>query len=321
MSDGAEGVVRHGCPTRLHPRPKGFAMSTTTISKGGLTATINSKGAELTSLALDGREYLWQADPAFWGKHAPVLFPIVGSLRDDEAESAQGPCRMPRHGLARINEHRVVEVAEDGSAVTFEFISSPETLEAYPYEFKLNMVYAITGEATLSQTFSVTNTGTVDMPFSVGGHPAFNVPAPGAEGEAFDDYAIEFSESWTCVAPTIAEGGLLTYDKSTTPVEDSDSLTLSRGLFSNDAIVLSNVPGNTLTLRGSKSGHGVRVDFPDFKYIGIWNAAADAPFVALEPWTGHATLTSEDDVFEHKRDITVLAPGETRDFTFSMTVL
>jgi galactose mutarotase-like enzyme len=131
-------------------------MSNTTISKGGLSATISSKGAELTSLALDGREYLWQADPTFWGKHAPVLFPIVGSLRGDEAESAQGTCRMPRHGLARINEHRVAEVAEDGSAVTFEFTSSPETLEAYPYEFKLNMTYAITGEATLTQTFSST---------------------------------------------------------------------------------------------------------------------------------------------------------------------
>lgn len=296
-------------------------MSNTTISKGGLSATISSKGAELTSLALDGREYLWQADPAFWGKHAPVLFPIVGSLRDDEATSAQGACRMPRHGLARINEHRVAEVAGDGSAVAFEFSDTPETLEAYPFHFRLNMIYAITGEATLTQTFAVTNTGDVDLPFTVGGHPAFNVPAPGAEGEAFEDYVIEFSEPWTCVAPTIAEGGLLTFDESTTPVENADVLPVSHELFANDAVMLTDVPGNTLTLRGTKSGRGVRVDFPDFKYIGIWSALGDAPFVALEPWTGHATLTSEDDVFEHKRNVTVIAPGETRDFSFSMTVL
>lgn len=297
-------------------------MSNTTISKGGLSATISSKGAELTSLALDGREYLWQADPAFWGKHAPVLFPIVGSLRGDEAESSQGACRMPRHGLARINEHRVAEAAEDGSAVTFELTSSPETLEAYPYEFKLNMAYAITGEATLTQTFSVTNTGTADMPFSVGGHPAFNVPAPGAEGEAFEDYVIEFTEPWTCVAPRIADGGLLTFDETTTPVEDADVLPVTRELFAHDAVMLTDVPDNTLTLRGTKSGRGVRVDFTDFKYIGIWSACQGrSPFIALEPWTGHATLTSEDDVFEHKRNITVIAPGETREFSFSMTVL
>lgn len=196
--------------------------------------------------------------------------------------------------------------------MTFEFTSSPETLEAYPYEFKLNMTYAITGEATLTQTFSVTNTGAADMPFSVGGHPAFNVPAPGAEDEAFEDYVIEFAEPWTCVAPTIAEGGLLTFDETTVPVENADVLPVTRELFSRDAVMLTDVPDGTLTLRGAKSGRGVRIDFADFKYIGIWSACqGNSPFIALEPWTGHATLTSEDDVFEHKRNVTVIAPGES----------
>ncbi|MDO4436494.1 MAG: aldose 1-epimerase family protein [Coriobacteriaceae bacterium] len=293
----------------------------TTISKGGVSAKVSSMGAELTSLALDGREYLWQADPAFWGKHAPVLFPIVGSLRNDEAMSEQGPCRMPRHGLARINEHSISEVAEDGSSVTFEFTSTPETREVYPYDFKLNMTYAITGEATLAQTFTVTNTGSVPMPFSVGGHPAFNVPAPGAEDEVFEDYVIEFTEPWTCEAPTIAEGGLLTFDNAWTAVDNSSELPITHELFANDAVMLTDVPGNTLTLRGTKSGRGVRMDFPGFDYIGIWSALGDAPFVALEPWTGHATLTSEDDVFEHKRGITILEPGATHECTISMTLL
>ena len=297
-------------------------MATVTISQGGLTATIASMGAELTSFNYDGREYLWQADPAFWGKHAPVLFPIVGSIRGDEATCSEGVCRMPRHGLARIAEHEVAEVAEDGSAVTFEYCDSPETLEAYPYRFKLNMGYAITGDATLTQTFTVTNTGDVAMPFSVGGHPAFNVPAPGAEGEDFEDYVIEFSEAWTCTAPRIAEGGLRSFDETTMPVENSDVLPVTRELFANDAVMLTDVPGGTLTLRGTKSGRGVRVDFADFKYIGLWSAQqGNSPFIALEPWTGHATLTSEDDVFEHKRNITILAPGETAEYSFSMTAL
>lgn len=293
----------------------------TTISKGGLTATISSKGAELTSLQLDGREYLWQADPAFWGKHAPVLFPILGSLRDDTASCSQGTCHMARHGLARINEHRVVEVSEDGSRVTFEFASSPETLEAYPYQFKLNMTYAITGEATLAQTFTVTNTGDVDLPFSVGGHPAFNVPAPGADDEAFEDYELVFSRPWSCESPKIAEGGLATYEDSYVSVDNTDVVPLTHDSFAFDAIVLDHVPDNTLTLRGSKSGHGVRVDFPGFNYIGVWSAAGEAPFVALEPWTGHATLTSEDDVLEHKRDITVLPAGGVDERTFTITLL
>lgn len=292
----------------------------TTITKGGLSATISSMGAELTSLALDGREYLWQADPAFWGKHAPALFPIVGSLRNDEATCSNGVCRMPRHGLARINEHKLVGVSDDGSSATFEFASTPETLEAYPYPFALNMTYALTGEATLTQTFAVTNTGDANMPFSVGGHPAFNVPAPGADDDAFENYELRFTRPWTCRSPKIAEGGLADYEQGYTSVDNTDTVRLTRESFAFDAIVLDHVPDNTLELVSAATGRGVRVDFPGFDYIGVWSTG-EAPFVALEPWTGHATLTTEDDVFEHKRNITVIAPGETAEFSFSVTLL
>ena len=123
-------------------------MSTvTTIKRGGLIAAIDSMGAQLTSLALNGNEYLWQGDPAFWGKHAPILFPIVGSLRNNMATSAAGTCEMPRHGLARIVEHKLVEVSEDGSSVTYEITDTPESLKAFPFHFKLNMTYALTGDA------------------------------------------------------------------------------------------------------------------------------------------------------------------------------
>ena len=132
-------------------------MSTvTTIKRGGLTAAIDSMGAQLTSLALNGNEYLWQGDPAFWGKHAPILFPIVGSLRNNTATSAAGTCEMARHGIARIVEHKIVEVSEDGSSVTYELTDTSESLKAFPFHFKLNMTYALTGDATLTQTFAVT---------------------------------------------------------------------------------------------------------------------------------------------------------------------
>ena len=183
------------------------------------------------------------------------------------------------------------------------------------------MTFAITVEARLTQTFRVENTGDVTLPFSVGGHPAFNVPAPGTANERFADYEIAFTEPWTCEAPKIAEGGLLTYDTAALAVDHSDSMPLTHELFVDDAVMLTDVPGGALTLRSRVSGHGVRIDFADFKYIGIWSALGDAPFVALEPWTGHATLTSEDDVFEHKRDITLLEPGAIDERSFTVTVL
>lgn len=295
-------------------------MSTiTTIGKGALSASISSKGAELQSLKLNGVEYLWQANPALWGKHAPVLFPIVGSIRNGRADSAEGPCTMDRHGLARINEHELVSVSDDGASVTYEFVSTPETRAAYPYDFKLNMTYAIVGEATLAQTFRVENTGAVPLPFSVGGHPAFNIPVEGTD-EAYEDYEFRFAEPWTADCPKLVEGGLATYEDTFRTVDGSDTLPLSRELFRYDTMILDHVPGDTLSLVGTRSGHGIRVDFPGFDYLGVWSAPG-APFVALEPWTGHTTLTTEDDVLEHKENITILEPGAVDERTFTITLL
>lgn len=293
--------------------------SVVAIQNGELSASIDSKGAQLTSLALAGCEYLWQGDPRWWAKRAPILFPIVGSLRNGRAASEQGEVSLGRHGFARDVEHEVV--AQGESSVTLEIHDTAQTREIFPYAFRLNTTYALTGEASLTQTFRVENTGDVTLPFSVGGHPAFNVPAPGTTNERFADYEIAFTESWTCEAPKIAEGGLLAYDTAALAVDRADAMPLTHELFADDAVMLTDVPGGTLTLRSRVSGHGVRVDFADFKYIGIWSALGDAPFVALEPWTGHATLTSEDDVFEHKRDITLLEPGAVDERSFTVTLL
>lgn len=289
------------------------------LKSGRLSAAVDPMGAQLKSLVLDGKEYLWQADPTWWPKYAPVLFPIVGSIRNDTAESAQGTVTLGRHGLARDYEHAVVAQSDD--AVTFELVDTDATRAAYPYAFKLNMTYALTGPASMTQTFRVENTGSVDLPFSVGGHPAFNVPAPGTEGESFEDYEIAFTQPWSCVAPKIADGGLLTYRTATMVVDRADTLPITHDLFAADAVMLTDVPDSTLTLRSRVSGHGVKIDFEGFKYIGVWSAAGDAPFVALEPWTGHSTLDTEDDVLEHKRNITILEPGAVDERSFTVTLL
>ncbi len=312
------------CCARDPPRPnlsrKDLAMSTiTTIKAGNAQASIDSMGAQLTSYIVDGKEYLWQADPAFWGKHAPILFPIVGSIRNNKATSAAGECNMARHGVARIHEHKLVGVSDDGSSATFELVSDDETRAAYPFDFKLNMIYSLSPEGALTTTFKVTNTGSIDLPFSVGGHPAFNVPVPGAGDETFEDYALKFTEAWTCTVPVIAEDGLMTFEGSYTAPDDSGTIALTHESFNQDAIVLTDVPGSTLKLEGTKSGHGIKIDFAGFKYIGVWSAANDAPFIALEPWTGHSTIDTEDDVFENKENITILAPGKIDERSFTVS--
>lgn len=289
-----------------------------TIRGGALEASVDTAGAQLMNLKKDGKEYLWQRDPKWWPRCAPVLFPIVGNIRNDRADSAQGEIRFGRHGLARNYDFEVTEAVEN--SMTLSLSSNDSTRAAFPYDFKLEMTYAIAGDA-LEQRFTVTNTGGVTLPFVVGGHPAFNVPAPGCEDEDFGDYVLKFAEPWTYASPTISTAtGLIDYQTRFSLVEDSDTLELSHRLFDVDTLIFEDVPGRTVSMVGP-SGHGMRVDFEGFDYLGVWSAANDAPFVALEPWRGTATGTDEDDVFEHKRGMDFLEPGETAEYAFFMTPL
>ena len=286
----------------------------TTIRDGALEATVDSQGAQLMSLALEGREYLWQGDPAWWSRRAPVLFPTVGVLAGDEATSAQGPVRLKRHGIVRLYDHEVV--AEGPSSVTYRLGSSPETREAYPFDFRLEMTYSLAAGA-LSQRFRVTNVGSVDLPFSLGGHPAFNVPVSGA-GDAFEDYELRFERAWTCASPAIDADGLYDFSRMLPVVEDADVLPMSHALFERHlTITLADVPGSRVTLAGP-AGRGVEVVFEGFPYLGVWSAEGGAPFVAIEPWCGLASAHDEDGSLEGKRGIVTLEPGGTFERTFSV---
>lgn len=289
-----------------------------TIRCGAMEASVDTAGAQLMNLKKDGKEYLWQRDPKWWPRCAPVLFPIVGNIRDDRADSAQGEIRFGRHGLARNYDFEVVEAVEN--SMTLSLSSNDDTRAAFPFDFRLDMTYALTDDA-LEQRFTVTNTGDVTLPFVVGGHPAFNVPAPGCEDEDFGDYVLKFAEPWTYASPTInTTTGLIDYQTRFGLVEDSDTLPLSHRLFDVDTLIFEDVPGRTVSMVGP-SGHGMRVDFEGFDYLGVWSAANDAPFVALEPWRGTATGTDEDDMFEHKRGMDFLEPGETAEYAFFMLPL
>jgi len=288
--------------------------ATTVIASDNLRAAVDSEGAQLLSLALDGREYLWRGDGRWWPRRAPVLFPIVGALRGDRCTTQQGPATMAQHGIARTHEHEVVDVRP--ASVTFRLTDDEGTRGQWPYAFSLSMTYAV-GDGALAQTFSVENTGDVPMPFQLGGHPAFNVPLEPGSGEAFEDWVLEFAEPWTYEAPVIHDR-LIDWSDRVAVVDDEAVLPLSHRLFDRDAIVLQDVPGRTVRLEGTRSGHGVEVNFPGFKYCGIWSAAGDAPFVAVEPWTGTATGTDEGDAMEGKRGVTLLAPGGTFERTFTV---
>lgn len=222
---------------------------------------------------------------------------------------------MGRHGIARDRDFACAHA--DGHSVTFELSSDERTRAAFPFDFLLRMTYAIEGVSTLRQTFEVVNTGEVELPFTLGGHPAFNVPL--CAGERFEDYELCFLRRWTAASPTMVEGGLWDFSRRIPVLADADRLPLSHRLFDVDTLLLEGVPGSAVELVGPQ-GHGVRVGFEGFPYLGVWSAAADAPFVAVEPWHGCSTALDEPDCFEAKRAVMRLAPGESRGLSFTVEV-
>ena len=279
-----------------------------------LVARVDPLGAQLMSLAFDGREYLWQGDERWWPRRAPVLFPIVGSLRPGTV-SAEGPLSMGRHGVARTREFCAVGVREH--AVTLELRSDEETRAAFPYAFCLHVTYAVEGTSTLRQTFEVLNTGGAVLPFTLGGHPAFNVPL--CEGERFEDYELRFAKPWTASSPTMVDGGLWDFSHRVPVLNSADHLLLNHRLFDVDTLLLEGVPASRVELVGPQ-GHGVRVAFEGFPYLGLWSAAGDAPFVAIEPWCGCSTALDEGVRFEDKRAMTLLAPSCIEASSFTIEV-
>lgn len=290
-------------------------MSQTTIQSDHVTATLDSKGAQLVSLQLNGTEYLWQRDERWWGRSAPILFPIVGVLKDDTATSAQGDIHLTRHGFARDMEHELVE--KDKNMVHYRVISTPETREAFPYNWMLEMTYEIVN-GVFSQTYTVTNTGSVKLPFTLGGHPAFDVPIRKTD-ETFDDYELKFSKPFDIKTVSINANGIHNFKKVVTLAEHSDTLPLSHDLFEKYlTLTFESVPDSTVKLEGKKSQHGVELHFEGFPYLGVWSADHKAPFVAVEPWVGVADCEDDDGVFEHKRGILTLDPRQKLSRTFTI---
>lgn len=292
------------------------------ISNGSLTASIDTMGAQLMSLRKGESEYLWQGDSNWWPRRAPILFPIVGVLKDSKAESAEGTISLARHGLARLNQFEVVE--QSPSSVTLQLKSTEETRKSYPYDFELKLIFSVAGD-TLTQTYEVTNPANVVLPFTLGAHPAFNIPIPGVETASLDQYHLLFTRSWTSFGPSITDEGLCDYTTPQRLIVNSDTLPLSWELIDREkTITLEDVPDRRITLATStethSEAHGIQMDFEGFDYLGIWSAAPGCPFVALEPWCGIADTVDCDGIFEHKPGIMCLEPEQSITKTLSVKV-
>ncbi|MVB12995.1 Protein LacX, plasmid [Caprobacter fermentans] len=289
-----------------------------TISNQNITADFNTFGGELISLRCSDLEYLWQGDKTYWGGQAPVLFPIVGCLRNKQAVTASRRiCRMERHGVARKREFVLKDKSED--SITFALRSDLETKERFPYDFELEIQYFLLGKS-LTTRYTVCNPGNSDLPFQIGGHPGFRCPL--TAGELFEDYIVEFEypETADCPSPD-SQTGLVDLCRRRAILKNESVLKLNHHLFENDALIFDSLRSDAVKLFCPKTGRGIQMEFHDFKYFLIWSSSNGGPFVALEPWSGLPTCADEGDSFEKKRGMTLLPPGQSKSFHYTIEII
>lgn len=288
------------------------------LSNEKICVKFQSLGGALSSIQdMEGVEYLWQGDAAYWSGQAPVLFPICGSIRDDRANIGENKITtMPRHGIVRKKEFTCTKQTEN--SIVFSIKSNEEMYKQYPYKFQLDITYTLEDNKIII-TYTIFNLDNDKMPFFIGGHPGFRCPL--FENEEYSDYYLEFEEKENCTVPTpVTATGLIDVAHRTPFLNGEKTLPLTHDLFAEDAIIFDELKSRKVILASSKNEKKIEVEFRDFPYLILWSTANKGPFLAIEPWVGLSTCSDEGDIFEEKRNVQILEPGQEKDYTFSICI-
>lgn len=280
------------------------------IANAELAVEVSTLGAEMQSLkTTDGRDWLWNGDGAWWTGRSPILFPIVGKAPGDRLAINGTTYPMAQHGIARRREFAIVEQAE--TACRHELVSTPETREVFPFDFRLTLEHRL-DQRRLSVTATVENTGDTLLPFGLGFHPAFLWPLPGADGKAHTVILDNGAEP----AVIQLEEGLI--GRSLPSPFKAGRLPLSHALFDNDALVFPEGAGTGLIF-AAEDGPSLHFTFENLPNVALWQKPG-APFLCVEPWHGmaaHAGGTAE----LVERPFTVALPaGDTMRFGFTVEI-
>lgn len=271
-----------------------------------LKVTVKNSGAELISLkhTMKNKEYLWQGDPLYWGRRAPVLFPIVGKVNENKYKVNGEVYELPQHGFAR--DMHFEQVDHQDSSLTYMLKSNEETLKVYPFHFELTIKYQLE-KNKLIVSYDVKNTDDKTIWFSIGGHPAFNCPVE--KNEVLSDYYVEFEKNETTDRYLLQEG-LLT-GESEPFLKNQNSIPFSQELFNNDAIIFKDLKSRVASIKSKKSKNEISMDFTGFPNFAIWSKKGGAPFVCLEPWFGIADKVGFEGEYKEKEGIRSLSKGKS----------
>ena len=282
-----------------------------------LKVELHPKGAEIISITgmQDGLNYMWRRDPIQWANSAPILFPIVGAVRNDHYTIDAQTYHMTQHGFARHNEFMTSQKSD--TEVTFTLVSNDEIKKQYPYLFELNVTYTL-NENKLMCNIEVKNTDNQDIYFQIGGHPAFACPL--MDNESSNDYYLEFSENENKGRKVIdvAKKGM---SRVVEPFfENERRFFVRQDLFSRDAIVLQDFVSKSVSLKSLNHNKSLVFHMNGFDHVGLWAAKHVGGLIAIEPWVGHADYVDFEGDFKDKQSCVELKPANNFKCDFTIEI-
>ncbi|GAA4768444.1 MULTISPECIES: aldose 1-epimerase family protein [Flavobacterium] len=277
------------------------------ILHNNILVEINSLGAELIQISKDNINYIWNVDETFWNKTSPILFPIVGRLKNDSYSLNGINYEMARHGFARNYDFTVLNKTEN--SISFVLTDNEETLLQYPFNFQLTITYTIHIKG-LTIDYTVKNNSKDLMPFSIGAHPAISIDSE------FKNYSIQFENDSELISHELENEN---FSGKTNPIKlEEKTLKLNYDLFEKDAIVVKEFQSNYLTIYKHNSPF-IRISFDNFPHLGIWTKK-DAQFLCIEPWQGYADNENTTGDLIKKEGMLHLLPNEEKNFSISFEI-
>lgn len=282
-----------------------------------LEVELEPKGAEISKIIgqQDGIDYMWKQDPIQWAHSAPVLFPIVGALRDNKCRINGKTYEMNQHGFSRNTDYMVDEA--DDTHCVFHLTATEETKKMYPFDFDLYVTYTL-DKNQLKAEFKVVNTKEDEIYFQIGGHPAFACPF--IEGEDYNEYYVEFSEP-----ETVGRKVIDPVNKGMTRIvepffENERRFFVRQALFDRDAIVLKNFKSENISLKSLSNNKSLVFHMHGFDHVGLWTAKHAGGLLAIEPWVGHIDWLDFEGEFKEKESIVTLKKGEEFKADFAVEI-
>ncbi|MFT4899777.1 MAG: galactose mutarotase-like enzyme [Flavobacteriales bacterium] len=285
-----------------------------TLENDQISVKVKQLGAELCSYfdKENSREIIWNANAKFWGRHAPILFPIIGKVENNTYTINKKPYNLTQHGFARDQDYKII--SQTNSTLILGLESTKETLENYPFEFKLQVEISI-HQKEVKVLYRVINPSNSSIYFCIGAHPAFNVPFDNTS--TFTDYELTLEKEENSDRLLLTPEGFRTGTNLVNWLQGS-TIKLTEELFTDDALIFDDLKSRFLTINSVKSNQSVKVSWNNYPHMGIWKQLNNAPFICVEPWNGMADQVGLGNDFKEKKGIINLTAKATFECSYSI---